>query len=191
MSAKSDLSLNSNPIYLSERSVFELTYQSFYHPLSFYATKYVGSEAEDIIENLFVKLWDKKQVFESPIHLKAFLYRSTRNACLNYLKSNKRHSISVDDLPESITIDEKDHLSVIIHAEIMAEIYRAVHQLPTQCSKVIALSFLESLSNTEIAQELNLSEQTVKNLKVLGLKILKAKLSGSAFTFFMLAFWGN
>ena len=51
------------------------------------------------------------------------------------------------------------------------------------------MSFLESFSNTEIAQELDLSEQTVKNLKVLGLKILKTKLSGRAFGFFLLAFW--
>ena len=189
MSSESDPVRTSNPIHLSERSAFELIYHGFYHPLCFYATKFVGAEAEDIIENLFVKLWDKKQTFENHTHLKAFLYRSTRNACLNYLKLNKRQYVSVEEIGENTIVEDNDHLSTIIQAEIMAEIYRAVHQLPSQCSKVIAMSFLESFSNTEIAQELNLSEQTVKNLKVLGLKILKTKLSGRAFGFFLLAFW--
>lgn len=189
MVSKSNPHTADNPIQLNERNVFESIYHSFYHPLCFYATKYVGSEAEDIIENLFVKLWDKKQVFDNHTHLRAYLYRATRNSCLNHLKANKRHHISVEEIPENIAVDEKDHLNVIIQAEIMAEIYRAVHQLPLQCSKVIAMSFLESLSNTEIANDLNLSEQTVKNLKVQGLKVLKDKLSGRAFTVLIFAYW--
>lgn len=189
MVSKSNPNTADNPIQMSERTIFESIYQSFYHPLCFYATKYVGSEAEDIIENLFVKLWDKKQVFNNPIHLRAFLYRATRNSCLNHLKASEKYVTSAEEIPENIAIDEKDHLNVIIQAEIMAEIYRAVHQLPLQCSKVIAMSFLESLSNAEIAQSLNLSEQTVKNLKVQGLKMLKSKLSGRAFTMLMFTSW--
>lgn len=189
MVSKSNLSAIVNGIDLSERSVFEMIFQSFYHPLCFYAEKYVGGEAEDIIENLFVKLWDKQKVFEGPVHLRAFLYRATRNACLNHLKANARHYVSVEEIGEHAALTEKDHLNVIIQAEIMAEIYRAVHQLPAQCSKVIAMSFLENLSNAEIATELNLSEQTVKNLKVIGLRLLKSKLSGRAFSLLILQFW--
>lgn len=189
MISKSGLSKHTEAINLSERKVFELTYQSYYHPLRFYATKYIGSDAEDIIENLFIKLWHKQHEFESPLHLKAFLYRATRNACLNHIKSNKRQVLFSEELAEDIPIDEQDHLNLIIQAEIRAEIYRAVYQLPAQCSKVIAMSFLENFSNAEIASELNLSEQTVKNLKVMGLKLLKAKLSGRAFTLLVLHFW--
>lgn len=191
MVSKSTQSAAACNVHLNERNAFELTYQSFYHPLCYYAARYVGSEAEDIIENLFVKLWDKKQVFESETHLKAFLYQATRNACLNYLKATKRHGITGEEIPENIPAADHDHLSTIIQAEIRAEIYRAVHQLPAQCSKVIAMSFLEGLSNAEIAQAMNRSEQTVKNLKVQGLHLLKDKLSGRAFILLVLAHWVN
>lgn len=174
------------PIRLNEGAVFDITYQSYYHPLCFYASKFVGAEAEDVIENLFVKLWYKKQVFNDPGHLRAFLYSATRNACLDLIKTNKRHGKTDEEISADLAIADDDHLHYLIKAETRAEINRAVKALPSQCGKIIAMSFLEGFSNTEIAQALGLSEQTVKNNKVKGLDLLKDKLSGNAFTMFML-----
>jgi RNA polymerase sigma-70 factor (family 1) len=175
------------PISFSDIAVFDAVYRSYYHPLCFYATKFVGQDqAEDIIENLFLRLWDKKQVFQDTIHLKAFLYRSIKNGCLDFMKSNK----SIGGM-DSALVDEQffaagDYLHDIIKAEVLAEIYRAIHLLPSQCGKVIQLGYLEGKNNTEIAEEMGLSEQTVKNYKVRGLSMLKDRLSGSTYMLLLL-----
>jgi RNA polymerase sigma-70 factor (family 1) len=174
-------------IHLSDRASFNTAFRSYYQPLRFYAAKFVQrGDAEDIVENLFLKLWNKQQVFASPVHLQAFLYHAIRNACLDFIKLSKKGKI--DELSNELLIADDDHLRYMIEAETIAEIYRAVSDLPSQCSKVIRMGYLEGLNNTEIAEQLGLSEQTVKNYKVRGLGILKQKLSGSSFAFFLLLF---
>jgi RNA polymerase sigma-70 factor (family 1) len=175
------------PVFLSDVAVFDLAYKSYYHPLCFYAAKFVpADDAEDLIENLFLKLWNKKQVFESPAHLQAFLYHAVRNACLDFKKSKKNNLQLHEPVSENQPLPGVDHLQHLIQAEVLAEIYRAVNNLPSQCSKVIRMGYLEGFNNAEIADELGLSEQTVKNYKGRGLTLLKDKLSGSAFTLLLL-----
>lgn len=173
-------------IRLSELAVFEVVYLGYYHPLCQYAKRLVGDMAEDLIENLFVKLWHKKQIFKDAGHLRAFLYRATRNACLDYIKTCKRYDMADIELAADIVVSEEDHLGQLISAELQAEIYRAIYDLPSQSSKVITLSFLEGLENLEIARELGLSEQTIKNLKVKGLAVLRNKLSKRAFALLLI-----
>lgn len=112
--------------------------------------------------------------------------------CLDFLRANRKYDKYTDnEIPEELSISDEDHLHFLIRAEARAEIYRAVGDLPSQCSKVVALSFFEGLSNAEIADQLGLSEQTVKNHKVRGLNILRDRLSGDAMSLLMLAIWIN
>ncbi|RWU07447.1 RNA polymerase sigma factor [Pedobacter chitinilyticus] len=181
MKGKQLLSDHLFPIYLGKEMGFELAYRSYHQPLRFFATRYVSEEdAQDLIENIFVRLWHKNQVFDSPSHLQAFLYRAAYNACLSHIKAVKnaenRHHLVGSNTPEA----EESFMQTMIRAEVLAEIYRAINSLPLQCAKVITLSFVDGLSNKEIAQQLDLTEQTVKNHKVRGLKILRDQLSGDA-----------
>ncbi|WP_316792022.1 RNA polymerase sigma factor [Pedobacter frigoris] len=174
-------------IQLNDGATFEEAFRSYYQPLRFYAIKFVSEDdAEDLVENLFLKLWNKKQQFESPAHLQAFLYHAIRNACLDNIKLSKKGK--TDELSDALLIADDDHLRSMIHAESIAEIYRAVNGLPSQCSKVIRMGYLEGLNNAEIAEKLGLSEQTIKNYKVRGLGLLKQRLSDSSFVLFLLLF---
>lgn len=174
------------PVSMGDMRAFDLIYKSYYHPLCFYACKFVDEEdAQDIIESLFLKLWKKKHVFKSAEHLKATLYHAVRNACLDFVKVAKNASLRYETIAREGMLNE-DHLQLMIRAESLAEIYRAVNELPTQCSKVIRMSFLEGLSNAEISAELGISDQTVKNHKGRGLSILKYRLSGEKLMLLML-----
>lgn len=175
------------PLHLNDEVVFDRTYKSYYHPLCFYAAKFVSADdAEDIVENLFLRLWNKKQVFESTAHMQAFLYVAVKNACFDWIKVNKNAGQRHDRAAADSSPINEDHLDTLIKAEVLAEIYRAVNNLPAQCSKVIRMGYLEGLSNTEIAEQLGLSEQTVKNHKSRGLTILRENLSDGAFTLLLL-----
>ncbi|MDM8176688.1 MULTISPECIES: RNA polymerase sigma-70 factor [Olivibacter] len=165
---------------LGDNAVFERTYKTYYAALRFFATKYVGDdESEDIIESLFLRLWKQKKVLTNETHLKAFLYQATRNACLDFIKTqgriHKRHSVWLDQCEEV----EQDYLHDLIHTEVLAELYRAIQHLPSQCKHVMQLGFVEGLTNEEIAQSLDLSVQTVKNHKVRALRMLKKQFAGS------------
>ena len=177
---------NGIPIYLTDMEVFDQTYKSYYHSLRFYASRFVHpDDAEDIIENLFLKLWKKKQAFKSTEHLQSFLYHAVKNACLDFIKVEKNSIQRNTAFSESQSEINEDPLHSLIKAEVLGEIYRAVNNLPSQCRKVIRMGYLEGLDNAEIASEMGLSEQTVKNYKVRALALLKDKLSGNAFMLFL------
>lgn len=176
-----------NALNLGDNAVFERIYRAYYPALRFFAAKYVGDEeSEDIIESLFLRLWRQKHVLINEMHLKAFLYQATRNACLDFIKvqgrRNKRHMVWLHESEEM----EQDYLHDLIHTEVIAELYRAINALPSQCRNVVQLGFVDGLSNEEIAQALELSVQTVKNHKVRALKILKQQFAGSVSGLFLI-----
>lgn len=173
-------SINDDGIDLSIADNFEQVFSIYFAPLCFYAQKYIDlKDAEDEVSSLFLRLWDKKSHFVDLDHLQAYLYTSTKNACLDAIKKQQRSSVR--QLHFSKTIEEINHSFIkdIIQTESWAEIYREINSLPKQCSKTIKLSYLEGLSNQQIAEELNLSIQTVKNHKYRGMKVLRSKLSNA------------
>ncbi|SMC98029.1 RNA polymerase sigma-70 factor [Pedobacter nyackensis] len=172
---------NRAPIDMGNEDAFEEMYRSYFAPLCYFARKYIDQEdAEDVINNLFLKLWRQKELFESIQHAQSALYVATRNSCLDFLKIAKR----AEDrhiLVAKGAAPDADFIEQMIRTEVWAEIYREINKLPVQCSKVISLSFVEGLKNDEIARELDISIQTVKNQKSMGVKLLKQKLSKSGF----------
>ncbi|WP_461791540.1 RNA polymerase sigma-70 factor [Pedobacter sp.] len=169
------------PICMGQHESFDLVYRTYHQALVYYAKKFVDAEdASDLVENIFVRLWEKRTTLNDEEHIRKLLYLSVRNACLNHIErknnTNKRHRVVADQT----LIDVESHLHTMMHAEVLAEVYRAINQLPLQCARVITLSYVDGKSNGEIAEEMGLSEQTVKNHKTRGLKILKDNLSDSA-----------
>lgn len=170
------------PIQMGKENVFEAMYKAYFAPLCYFARKYIDEDdAEDVINNLFFKLWRQKEEFETLQHAQSSLYVATRNACLNFLKLSKRAEARHYLVTAEAQASNEGFIENMIRAEVWAEIYREINRLPVQCARVISLSFLEGLKNDEIAKELNISEQTVKNQKSMGIKVLKKKLSGGSY----------
>ncbi len=157
--------------------IFAEIYNRYYDPLVFFARKFLFDPlvAEDIVTELFLKYWQRKDQFNSPVAVKSFLYLSTRNACINHNEKTRYQArvkvelrILTDELEESI-------LHSITRSEILSAIYSGVESLPLQCRKIILLSYLGGLSNKQIARHMQLSVHTVKNQKVRGIHLVREK----------------
>jgi len=130
-------------------------------------------EVEDIIQEVFIAFWKHNKEFNNINAVKAFLYTSARNKCLNYLKHQsvlKKHQPALIYELES----EQFFKSHIIEEEAFNQLYSEIHKLPESAQKIMILA-IKGLKNNEIATELNISINTVKTQK----KIAYAKLKGN------------
>lgn len=134
--------------------------------------------AEDVAEETFIKLWHHHSRVGNFQSVKAFLFITAKNACLNERRSSRnllrRHEgFSAGQPEQSEWIDQE-----IVRAEVQAEILRAVDELPEKMRRIFQLGFLEGMPNREIAKTLSISVNTVKTQKARALELLREKLRG-------------
>jgi len=166
---------------------YSYIFKEYYNALCHYAETIIGEPgyAEDIVQDVFEKLWQKRYAFEDLRHLKDFLYKSTRNATLNFLKGaqhSKERQAKFLHEQEEATGEDLD----IIRMEVFRGIYREINNLPEQCGKIVRMSYIEGLKNEQIAQILSISLQTVKNQKTRGMKLLRMRMLPLLFVLFRL-----
>jgi RNA polymerase sigma-70 factor (ECF subfamily) len=157
--------------------IFSRIFEKYYAALCLFAERIVGAEnAEDVIEELFVTLWNKQHVFNDEEHLKAFLYHSAKNACLDFLRSDGRANVRNTKYAMLFDDTEESYLAEITRTETIRELHQAIDELSPQCRKVVRMGYFEGLSNAEIAEKLGVSVQTVKNQKAQAIALLRKRL---------------
>ena len=136
---------------------FETHFRRLYLPLGMYAMRIVGDadDAEDIVEETFVKVWQSVVSGTEISGFDAFMYRSVRNRCVSFLRSKVEHE-DVSSIPD---VSEE----VIDTSVRDARIWRAIDDLPDKCREIFLMSKRDGYSNAEIADELGISIKTVKN----------------------------
>lgn len=132
--------------------------------------------AEDATTDVFVKLWQKAPEFDDSQHIKNFLYRSIRNTCLNVLRSRQREEARHETFTDIYLHDEDAFAREILQAEVLAEIRKELQQFAPRLREIFIMAYFQQLSNEEIAQKLNLSNQTVRNQKASALSLLRKKI---------------
>ena len=144
--------------------------------LGFFANRLVNDqlEAEDIVADCFVKLWERRASFPTEENIKAFLYISCRNACLDYLRRLKVKSLAQQAYLNQQNAQEDDILNHIVTAEVLAILNEEIAQLPDNYKQVFKLLYFDLKKTDEIANELGLSEQTVRNYKARAISLLKS-----------------
>lgn len=162
---------------------FKPFFESFYPSLCIFANKYTrDNEASlDIVQEAFVYIWNKKDDISSINSAKAYLFKYVKNRSLNYLRDHeKRKNINFERLDSEFFF--RDNL---IEEETYRIIYDAIKNLPPQGQKVIELS-LDGYKNQEIADELNISVNTVKTIKLRAFKSMREELKDNIFILFIL-----
>lgn len=159
-----------NAIQRGEYQAFELLFNGYYAGLCKYAGTFLHSKeaAEDLVSDLFVKIWEQPQVLSVNVSLKGYLYRSVYNACMNLLTRRRIKFSNLDAetvnklyalMPQ--TIDETPATKLFLE-EMDNAIENAIGKLPVECGKIFVMSRKGELSHREIATQLHISENTVK-----------------------------
>ena len=170
-------------IQSANQKSFGYLIQLYFNPITLYAKSIVldAELAKEIVQDVFLKIWDNRDSLEIKTSLKAYIYQMTHNLCIDHLRNraNKRNLnlISYDDLKLRLEIFElEDHDSLfdkLFTEQMEAAIHHAIEELPEQCREVFILSRYESLSYPQISKELNISLSTTKTQMVRAMHKLK------------------
>lgn len=161
-----------------EEAAIRQLYDLYYRSLCYFAEKLINdkAEAEDIAVNTFLKLLKKKDDFDKLPGIKAFLFTTTRNACIDHLRKIKRQNKSNIEFKNLSEPDEMFGDKEMITAKVLQVIYAKVESLPCQCQQIFKSIFIESKSTSIIALEMGISPQTVLNQKSKAIQILRLAL---------------
>jgi len=147
--------------------LFEEIYNAYYPVLCNYAESITKNTdiAEDAVSEVFLKLWEGRDTMVIEGSLKSYLFKSVYHQSLNALKhirvQNKYRDFFLHHLP--LSEDETDYpLSGVIENEINEILQKTIDQLPEQCRKIFIMSRIDGMKHEEIAQELDVSINTVR-----------------------------
>lgn len=165
---------------LTERNkvVFDFVFQYYYSGLCAFAETIVKEEdvAEDIVQELFVKLWVKATQFTIQGSLKNYLFTSVRNRCFDHLKHLYVKSKSSQSNQFYKDVDEFTPESWLVESELRDIIERSIDKLSPRCQEIFRMSRFEGIKNLEIAEKLGLSKRTVELQITNALKALRKDL---------------
>lgn len=172
-------------IDLSDAKCFKSEYEQHFSALRYFAMRYVESEetACDLIQDLFVRLWEKGETFNNEQAFIVYIYRSVKNKCLTWLRDNERNARRMAMFKAQET--EESFLIQIIESEVYALINDVFEKLPA-ASKKVYLKSLEGKSHRQIAEELKIAINTIKKHKNNANRYLRERL-GKIFTLILLA----
>ena len=168
-----------------EERAFRELFDALYDPLLRFAHTLVrdASTAEDLVQEAFVRTWDRRDTFVPGQPIRAYLYRTVRNLSLNHLRDHQTRQRLLDDVtldgsgavPQTMLAPD-DHLA---ERELSAELARLIDTLPPRQREALTLSRMQGLSHDEVAAVMGCAPRTVNNHLVAALSFLRRQLSGA------------
>ena len=148
-------------IQKSNKDVFKHIYLKYYDVLVRFAFGHLKSldESKDVVQSVFLKFWQDRKSIKVSISLKSYLFKSVNNQCLNKLRDlrirDKNHLLFANLLLADISQEPEN-------SDLQDEVHRALEQLPDQIKAVLRKRYFHQMKNGEIAEDLNISINTVK-----------------------------
>ena len=169
-----------------EETRFEDIYLSYFSKMKYFAKEYVISEedAENIVQDVFVELWENKKMLNMHMNLIAYLFTTIKNKCLNHLRHKLVVQETASKLQEEYTISLRMNLdslkafdnNLFSDQDIEKIISRALDTLSEKCRTIFIMSKIEGKKQKEIAQELNISINTIETQMGIAYKKLRIEL---------------
>lgn len=162
-----------------DQTAFQELFRHFFPGMLSFATSYMKNKmmAEEVVEDVFVKLWENRKMLPAIRNLNYYLYVATKHAALNALKKDKAQEVifHIDELEEEILHFNRTPEDMMISEQTLKEIEGIINSLPGRCRLIFRLVKEEGLRYREVAELLNISEKTVENQMTIALQKLTAR----------------
>lgn len=160
---------------LKNSKSFKLFFENNYQVASLVALRYVDDVhvAEDIVQEVFLDLWQRRSALRLNSTLKSYLLGAVRNAALKYISREKNKWLNIEEVESGTTTEEDKSYN---KEELAVKIFNAIENLSPKCQQVFKLAYLDKLTYNEIATELNVSVNTVKTQMKLAYHSLREQL---------------
>lgn len=156
----------------NDEQAYKELFHHFYPSLYQFALSIVktGQIADELVSDVFIRIWRKRTALARIQNLKLYLFTSTKNTSLNYLRQQKREVELPDDYRVQLRSVYFNPEELLITAEMIKRIQLAIHQLPPRCQLIFKLVKEDGLKHKEVAGLLNLSIKTVENQLAVALR---------------------
>jgi len=162
---------------MGDEQAFKTVFEVCFPLLCLYAWNIVQDkqEAEDIVQECFQKLWEKRDKIQSVEHIEGFLCLSVTNKCIDHIRTSERKARHEQEI--LLTMDtENDLLKSVFQVDVIQRLHDEIESLPPQCRKIMRMTYVEGMKIEEIAAGLNLSRNTVRSQQARGRGLLKPRL---------------
>jgi RNA polymerase sigma-70 factor (family 1) len=156
-----------------DMKAYKELYALLYDGLHKFSCSFVKSRevAEEVVSDVFIKLWQIRNQLNEINNLKVYLYCITKNFSLNYItKASKHPVVQLDQVNEAAFIDLKTPEDLYISGEVINNVKQAILELPTQCRIIFLLVKEHGLKYKEVAHILDISAFTVRNQVAIAIK---------------------
>ncbi len=174
----------------NDQATLKLLFNQHYPSVCRAVYRFIRDKAtvEDIAQDVFIKLWEKRQQLNVTTSFGAYLNRMAINEAISYIRRNKKYQGQTDVIPEQVSTEtniEKQYLQTELEEKITA----AINTLPPRCRAIFQLSRFEDLSYREIAERLDISIKTVENQMGKALKTLRTQIGPYLNLLIISSFW--
>ncbi|TMI84088.1 MAG: sigma-70 family RNA polymerase sigma factor [Bacteroidetes bacterium] len=157
------------------QAAFTTIYDCYQPAIFYFVKKFIPdtAEAEDITAETFIKLWKRRENFDNERSIASFLHITARNASIDWLRSEKKEVHNRQNLIYLLSQDQYTEFQEDIKGEVLRLIKMEIDRLPLKTKQVLLMSYVEGKSNEEIAQLLNIRNQSVRNHKARALNLIR------------------
>lgn len=175
-----------------DKLAFDQLYHMYYPRLFYYSRSFLKLDdgIDDILQEVFVKLWMNRKNIRQPETFNAFLYTITKNTLLNEIRSRLKSEEFQHKHFNRAVAEEFITQNTVEYADLKQHLDQFIQQLPEKRRKVYQLSREDGLTNAEIAEQLGISVKTVEDHMTHALRFLKDRFKnlGLSFLLFQLLF---
>jgi RNA polymerase sigma-70 factor (ECF subfamily) len=158
---------------------FESLFRSSYISLVRYAKTLIKDHdtAEEIVQDLFFRLWKDKEKIKIESSLNGYLFRSIHNSCLHFIEHSRVVERHAEEMSYNQTDNQENPSDILLYKELQAKIARILERLPERCGRIFYMSRFEGLKYNEIAEKLSISVKTVESNMGKALKEFRKELT--------------
>lgn len=157
---------------------FDRIYVIYFSRMRRFAKEFVlfDEDAENVVQDVFLLLWEKREVLDIKVSLTAYLFSLVKNKCIDYLRHQIVAEEYIQEQKAKIYALEQFNYNMSSDEDIDAILKKAINKLPEKCREIFVKSRIEGKKHREIATELNISVNTVENQMSIALKKMRAEL---------------